>query len=54
MQNWKLHWTKILVRTKKEKKVRTRKRNFNSKISVPQVHFRGLILNAGKVKVDKT
>ena len=37
----------------RKKKVRTRKQNFNSKISLPQVHFRGSILNLGRVKVDK-
>ena len=52
MQKWELHWTKTLVRIKK-KKVRPRKQNFNSKISLWQVHFRGLILNTGRVKVDK-
>ena len=34
-------------------KVRTRKQNFNSKISVPQEHFRGPILDTGRVKADK-
>ena len=36
-----------------KKKVRRRKQNFNSKISLPQLRFREQILNTGRVKVDK-
>ena len=43
---------KFWLEQRKQEKVRTRKQNLNSKISLPQVHFRELILNTGKVKVD--
>ena len=34
-------------------KVRITKQNFNSKMSVSQIHFRGPILDTGRVKEDK-
>ena len=34
-------------------KVRIAKQNFNSQMSISQVHFRGPILDTGRVKEDK-